>query len=100
MAWKKVLDEEHKTEADAHDVAKITDAKSATDISAEIDGDVTTHTALPAAHHDKYTDDESVAAAESAGFTAIPKEDTAPETPSDGDLWYDTTNGMLMIYST
>lgn len=116
-AWKKILEEDHKTEADAHAVSVITGAKSATEISAEIDGDVSTHKTEADAHEvskitnaksateitaeidgDVTTHDENVGAHASIGFSKIPKQATEPGSPSDGDLWYDTTNKCLKVY--
>lgn len=34
----------------------------------------------------------------SSGGTSVVVADTAPETPSEGDLWFDSTDGTLNIY--
>ena len=85
LVWKRVLDEDHKTETGAHDVSKITNARSATEISDEIDGDIAAHDALATVHT-------------AAGFAKIPKQATAPVDPTDGDMWYDTINKQLKIW--
>lgn len=148
-SFKKILHEGHKDEADAHDVSNITDAKSATEISTEIDTDISTHGGVIDAHHAKYTNTEAentvktnvevgqlktpttdlamgsqkitgvgdatgpadvmafgqrmtnedvLAIGSAEGYVEIPKLGTEPQTPADGDLYYNTVTKSLEVY--